>query len=176
MTLPGQCLHELFDIVDEHDQVIGQAERGIVHAAGLRHRAAHVLVFNSAGELLVQRRALGKDSAPGCWDTSAAGHLDAGEDYAAAALRELSEELGVAPLAPPRRLFRLSAQPATGQEFINVFRCSIDAEPVPAENEIMALRWCGREALLAWIRTAPEAFTTSFRLIVASLADADWQA
>ena len=96
---------ELFDVVNERDEVIGVAPRAQVHAEGLRHRAAHVLVFNPEGRLFVQRRSFAKDNSPGCWDTSAAGHLDAGEDYHAAALRELGEELGVAPDAPLEALF-----------------------------------------------------------------------
>jgi isopentenyldiphosphate isomerase len=83
---------ELFDVVNERDEVIGVAPRAQVHAEGLRHRAVHVLVFNPEGRLFVQRRSFAKDNSPGCWDTSAAGHLDAGEDYHAAALRELGEE------------------------------------------------------------------------------------
>lgn len=87
---------ELFDVVDADDRVIGQATRAAVHRDGLLHRSAHVFVFNSRGELFLQRRALSKDENPGVWDSSAAGHLDAGESYAEAARRELLEELGLA--------------------------------------------------------------------------------
>ncbi len=88
---------ELFDIVDENDNVIGQAPRSRCHGdPSLVHRVAHVMFFNSRGELLLQKRALTKDVQPGRWDTSVGGHLDPGESYLAAAYREMEEELGIA--------------------------------------------------------------------------------
>ena len=71
---------EIFDIVNERDEVIGRAPRAEVHARGLLHRAAHMLVFNSRGEVFLQKRSLRKDRQPGVWDSSASGHVDAGED------------------------------------------------------------------------------------------------
>ena len=59
---------EIFDIVNERDEVIGQAPRHEVHARGLRHRAVHVLVFNARGEVFLQKRSMKKDSAAGKWD------------------------------------------------------------------------------------------------------------
>ena len=67
---------ELFDVVDEHDRVIGVEPRGVVHARDLRHRAVHLFVFNAAGELFLQKRSAWKDRHPGKWDSSASGHLD----------------------------------------------------------------------------------------------------
>lgn len=170
----GQCERELFDIVDAGDRVIGQAERGIVHQAGLRHRAAHVLVFDDEGRLLLQRRAFGKDSSPGLWDSSAGGHLDAGESYHDAAVRELGEELGLRPAAPLEPLIKLPPAEATGQEFITVFRCRAAAEPRPDPDEIIDLTWCSREGLERWLRAEPEVFSEAFRLILAQLAPGAW--
>ena len=59
---------ELFDVVDSEDRVTGQATRGGVHAQGLLHRSVHILVFNSQGELFLQKRAMTKDENPGYWD------------------------------------------------------------------------------------------------------------
>jgi isopentenyldiphosphate isomerase len=87
---------EIFDIVDEQDRIIGQAPRSRCHGnPSLIHRVAHVLVFNPAGELLLQKRSMRKDIQPGRWDTSVGGHLDPGESYLEAARREMKEELGV---------------------------------------------------------------------------------
>ena len=86
---------EWFDVVDERDAVVGRARRREVHAQGLWHRAVHVLVFDAGGRVLLQKRSLAKDLSPGKWDSSCSGHLDAGEDYDAAAGRELREEIGV---------------------------------------------------------------------------------
>src|SRR4051812_18180622 len=90
---------EIFDVVDEDDRVIGQAPRSEVHARGLLHRAASVFVFNRDGQLLLQKRSATKDEFPGCWTSSASGHLSAGESYDESAPREMREEIGIdAPL------------------------------------------------------------------------------
>ena len=87
---------ELFEIVNERGEVIGTAPRERCHGdPGLVHRAAHVLVFNSKGELLLQLRSKDKDIQPGKWDTSVGGHLAVGETYEQAAVREMKEELGI---------------------------------------------------------------------------------
>ncbi|MEX0326173.1 MAG: NUDIX domain-containing protein, partial [Puniceicoccaceae bacterium] len=86
---------ELFDVVDEEDRVVGVARRADVHANGLLHRAVHILVCRENGDIFLQQRSMQKDSHPGKWDSSASGHLDSGEGYDAAAVRELREELGV---------------------------------------------------------------------------------
>lgn len=87
---------ERLDILDESDQVIGSRERSEVHARGLAHRAVHILVRDRAGRLLLQLRSLHKDTAPGLWDTSVGGHVQAGDAPLASALREAREELGIA--------------------------------------------------------------------------------
>ncbi|MDH5356922.1 MAG: NUDIX domain-containing protein, partial [Gammaproteobacteria bacterium] len=89
--------HELLDVVDENDIVVGVKTRGEIHAKALMHRAVHILVFNSQGELFIQKRAMTKDENPGQWDSSSAGHVDSGETYLQCAIRELKEELGVDP-------------------------------------------------------------------------------
>lgn len=160
---------ELFDVVNERDEVIGVAPRAQVHAEGLRHRAAHVLVFNPEGRLFVQRRSFSKDNSPGCWDTSAAGHLDAGEDYHAAALRELGEELGVAPDAPLEPLFRFEAGADTGQEFVWVYRAIVSAPLNLEPAEIIDGRWCELAELDDWRRRAPDDFTATFHRIAEAL-------
>lgn len=59
---------ELVEVVDEQDRVIGLERRGVIHAQGSFHRSAQVLVFNSLGQLMVQKRSEGKDEFPGLWD------------------------------------------------------------------------------------------------------------
>src|SRR5271156_2765821 len=106
--MSAQRQDEIFDVVNDQDEVIGQRSRGEVHRLGLKHRAVHVLVFNGRGEVFLQKRSMQKDTFPGAWDSSASGHLDSGEDYDACAARELREELGLTVSAPPRRLFNLA--------------------------------------------------------------------
>lgn len=87
---------ELFEIVDDTDRVIGLVPRAQCHGnPALVHRVAHVLILDDQGQLLLQKRSLNKDIQPGKWDTSVGGHLDPGEDYLAAARREMAEELGL---------------------------------------------------------------------------------
>lgn len=89
---------ELFDIVDRDGRVIGQAPRRRCHGdPSLRHRAVHVIVFDRAGRLYLQKRSALKDTAPGLWDTSVGGHVQPGEEISAAARREFREEMGAEP-------------------------------------------------------------------------------
>jgi isopentenyl-diphosphate delta-isomerase type 1 len=113
---------ELFDVVDEQDRVNGQAARAEVHARGLRHRAVHIFLFNTAGKLFIQKRSTSKDTYPGCYDSSASGHLESGEDYDACALRELREELGIElPALSLRKHFKIEACEETGWEFLWIY-------------------------------------------------------
>src|SRR4029079_19384427 len=100
---------EIFDVVNERDEVVGRAPRAEVHACGLLHRAVHVLVYNSKGQVFLQKRSMNKDRQPGVWDSSSSGHVDSGEDYDSCTVRELREELGLVLARPPERLFKLDA-------------------------------------------------------------------
>ena len=87
---------EIFDIVDETGEKIGEATRNEVHGnPALIHRSVHIMVLNSEGELYLQKRADNKDIQPGKWDTSVGGHVNRGEEVDAAAEREAEEELGI---------------------------------------------------------------------------------
>lgn len=110
---------ERFSVVDQADQVIGEALRAKVHGNNLLHRAVHILIFNEAGEVYLQKRSPLKDRHPLLWDSSASGHVAAGEDYDAAAKRELHEELGIE--ARLRRVVKLPASEKTDFEFIWVY-------------------------------------------------------
>lgn len=115
---------ELIAVVDKNDQFIENKPRNLVHKQGLCHRAAHVLVFNDKQQLFLQKRSFNKDMNAGLWDTSAAGHVDAGESYDNCALRETKEELGVDISASLSLLFKLSPLLETGAEFVQVYCCT----------------------------------------------------
>lgn len=161
---------EVLDVVDADDVVVGAATRGEIHRHGHRHRAVHVLVYDASGKIYVQRRSWTKDCSPGLWDTSAAGHVDRGESYADAAQRELAEELGVVSADPLQLLFALAAAPATGNEFVRVYRALTDAPVVPDPLEIIDGRWLEPAALEHWLAREPRAFTRTFHLIWRQLA------
>ena len=86
---------EYLSVVDENDHVINSLARSEIHVLGLRHRAVHILIFNDQGQFFLQKRSMKKDLNKGLWDTSAAGHVDEGEEYTISAIRETSEELGI---------------------------------------------------------------------------------
>jgi isopentenyldiphosphate isomerase len=158
-------MDETFDVVDEEDALIRRASRAEVHRLGLRHRAVHVLVFNAAGRLFLQKRSLTKDCFPGTWDSSAAGHLDAGEEYDHAARRELNEELGWTPATPVERLFKIAACAETGQEFVWVYRCQGEGPFRLHPEEIETGAWFDPGVIGGWIDRRPLDFASSLPLI-----------
>ncbi len=164
---------EIFDVVNERDEVIGQAPRAEVHRRGLLHRSAHVLVFNRKGEVLLQKRSMKKDRQPGVWDSSASGHLNSGEDYDACAVRELKEEIGLQPKTALQRLFKLPASTETDQEHVCIYVCESEGPVTPDPEEIEIVRWSSREEIDRWLRERPGEFASAFRLIWARLAKLD---
>lgn len=156
---------EIFDVVDKNDRVVGQAPRARVHAEGLRHRAVHVLVSDSAGRVFLQKRAVTKDKHPGVWDSSCSGHLNAGESYAVAAVRELAEELGIAADPPPGEIFAIPASEETGNEFVRVFTCMHDGPVRPDPLEISDGRWLEPGEIDRWVASHPADFSPTFRLV-----------
>jgi isopentenyldiphosphate isomerase len=163
---------EIFDVVNERDEVVEKCVRREVHRLGLRHRAAHVLVFNSRGEVFLQKRSMTKDTFPGAWDSSASGHLNCGEDYDTCALRELREELGFVPTEAPVRLFKIDACPQTGQEFVWVYRCESDGPFVLHPEEIETGNWFKGDAINQWMAERPADFASALILIWSRLAEA----
>ncbi|HEV8185147.1 MAG TPA: 16S rRNA (adenine(1518)-N(6)/adenine(1519)-N(6))-dimethyltransferase RsmA [Chthoniobacterales bacterium] len=151
---------ERFAVVDADDHVIGDAPRGEVHANNFLHRAVHILLFNDAGELFLQKRSRLKDRHPGVWDSSAAGHVDAGEDYDEAARRELQEELGVS--AALQRVAKLSASERTGEEFIWLYRGSSNGPFQLARSEIECGEFFPRALVTDWLKARPHDFAPGF--------------
>lgn len=156
---------EIFDVVNDRDEVIDRRPRSEVHRLGLKHRAAHVLVFNSRGEVFLQMRSRQKDRQPGVWDSSASGHCDSGEDYDACAVRELREELGVEAPLPPVRLFKLDGCEETDQEFTWVYRCAHDGPFTLHPEEIDEGGWFAPEEVTRWMNERPQDFASALRLI-----------
>ncbi|HEV2329116.1 MAG TPA: NUDIX domain-containing protein [Verrucomicrobiae bacterium] len=156
---------DIFDIVNERDEVIGRAPRSEVHARGLLHRAVHVLVFNSRGEIFLQKRSVKKDRQPGVWDSSCSGHVDSGEDYDQTAVRELGEEIGLKLNAPPERLFKIDACAETDAEFVWVYWCKSEGPFQLDPEEIEQGNWFMPGRVLNWTMEKPGEFATAFVLI-----------
>ncbi len=127
---------EIFAVVNKEDQVVGQASRKEVHGnPALIHRVVHVLVFNKQGELYLQKRSLNKDVQPGKWDTSVGGHVDLGEDYRKAALREMHEELGIKP-NEIRFLYKYLHASDFESEIVSSFHCFWNGSLTINQDEI----------------------------------------
>lgn len=153
---------EVFDVVDEDDQVTGQATRREVHERSLMHRAVHVFMFNKRGDLLLQQRSHLKDVHPGVWDSSVAGHLDAGEDYPAAAMRELVEEMGITSPEEPCEIARISACADTGWEHVRVYRIHYHGPVRFPAAEVESALWFPIPVIEAWIARSPSDFAPGF--------------
>jgi 16S rRNA (adenine1518-N6/adenine1519-N6)-dimethyltransferase len=156
---------EIFDVVNERDEVIGQKPRREVHANGLWHRAVHVFVFNARGEIFLQKRSLKKDMSPGKWDSSSSGHLDTGETYDACAVREVREEIGLTLAQPPERLFKIDAGRETGWEFCWIYRCASEGPFTLHPDEIETGEWFAPAAFTQWVNEKPQDFASAFVLI-----------
>ena len=151
---------EPFAVVDEADRVIGAAPRRKVHGDNLLHRAVHILIFNRNGELFLQKRSRFKDRHPCVWDSSAAGHVDAGEDYDDAARREVQEELGVTTRL--ERVVKLPASDRTGQEFIWLYQGKHDGPFQLAASEIELGEFFPPGLVSNWLQARPDDFAPGF--------------
>jgi 16S rRNA (adenine1518-N6/adenine1519-N6)-dimethyltransferase len=151
---------EMFDVVDEQNRVIGSKPRGIVHKERLLHRAIHIFVFNQRGELFLQRRSRWKDAHPRRWDSSAAGHVNSGDDYDATAPRELTEELGVS--APLECIGELPASRGTGWEFVRIYRTVHEGPFRLPPAEIVCGAFFSIPQIQRWLDARPQDFATGF--------------
>jgi isopentenyl-diphosphate delta-isomerase type 1 len=152
--------------VDENDNVIGHGTKQEVWEKGIRHRIARVFLFNSKGELLIQKRAGHILSLPGRWDQSSAGHVDAGEDYCTAAERELVEEVGATNVTLTE-LGKIYSDEADEPEkikkrFSTIFTGHYDGEITPNPEEVSEVRWIAPQELLEWMNKKPDEFTQGF--------------
>ena len=92
---------ELFPVVDEDGHILGSISRGRAHdGSKVLHPVVHLHVFNSKGELYLQKHPEWKDIQPGKWDTACGGHVDLGENIDQALRREVREELGITNFTP----------------------------------------------------------------------------
>ena len=152
---------EMFDVVDENDEVVRQETREVVHSEQLLHRAVHIFVFNKRKELFLQKRSRLKDVHPGVWDSSAAGHLNAGEGYDLTAVRELEEEVGVRN-AEVQEIAQIGACEQTGWEHVRLYLARHDGAVRFPCSEVESGEWFPMDEVRAWIETRPQDFASGF--------------
>lgn len=127
---------EIFPLVDEDGRVTGSATRGECHSGSkLLHPVIHLHVFNTAGDIYLQKRPAWKDIQPGKWDTAVGGHVDFGETPQEALLREVREELGITDFAPAF-IDKYVFESARERELVHVFRCTYDGPIRPSAEEL----------------------------------------
>lgn len=162
---PADVAEELFDVVDEQDRVVDVLPRSVVHARKLWHRAVHVFVFNTRGELLIHQRSASKDEEPLMWNSSCSGHVSAGEDYDLAVTRELMEELGLA--TPVEFVAQLPASPLLAYEHTRLYRTITDEQPVFDPGEIAQGCFQPVSDIVADVAVRPEIYSQPFKTLLA---------
>jgi len=158
--------HELMDVVDEHDRIIGTGDRKEIHNKGLLHRSVHIFVVDPDGRMYLQKRSLYKQEHPGKWDSSAAGHVRSGESYDEAAARELAEELNLRARVSP--VLKIPASQETGGEHSTLYCVQCDRTtgiPEPNPLEIEEGRFFTPGEIEDLCMRTPEVITPSFRLL-----------
>jgi isopentenyldiphosphate isomerase len=127
---------ELFPLVNEEGHVIGKATRGECHnGSHLLHPVVHLHLFNSKGELYLQKRPEWKDIQPGKWDTAVGGHIDIGETPEDALTREVGEELGITDFLP-ERVGKYVFESRRERELVYVNRTMYVGEIHPSAEEL----------------------------------------
>ncbi len=155
---------ELVAIVDETNNVVRSATRREMRAKGLPHRATYIAIFNSRGDLYVQRRTMTKDVYPGLLDPVSGGVVQADESYEESAVRELAEEMGIHGVAlEPQFDFYFADGP--GKVWGRLFRCQWDGPVVPQPEEVVEVVLLTPDEILA----EPSKFTPDGYYAIARL-------
>jgi isopentenyl-diphosphate Delta-isomerase len=154
-------------LVDEADMPVGKMEKIEAHRKALLHRAFSVFIFNSRGEMLLQRRAQGKYHSPGLWTNACCSHPRPDEDTAAAAIRRLHEELGFTTRL--EEIFSFIYRTAfdnglTEFEFDHVFIGRFDGEVRPDPAEVSEFCHMDMDRIQTDLVARPEKYTSWFHL------------
>jgi len=148
---PGKPV-EWLDLVNERDEVVGSVTRDDAWARRLVVRVVNAFLVNSQGELWIPRRTLTKRMFPGCLDMSVGGHVDSGEDYAAAFQRETLEELNLNVADVPwREIAAFSPFQTTLSAFMRVYELRTDTTPDFNPADFSEAFWLTPRQLLARI-------------------------
>ncbi len=154
-------------LVNELDQQVGIMDKLAAHSSGALHRAFSVFIFNSAGRLLLQRRADGKYHSSGLWTNSCCSHPRPGELVESAAVRRVNEELGITCMVNHEFTFLYKAQVGNGlheHELDHVFFGTYDGPVFPDREEVSDVRWMRMNDLADDLSTSGEQYTAWLQL------------
>lgn len=156
-------------LVDEHDNPVGTMEKMEAHMKGVLHRAFSILLFNSKGELLLQRRASAKYHSGGLWTNTCCSHPRPGETVEQAARRKLKQEMGIdiQPMFAYKFIYRSALDhQLTEHEYDHVLIGTFDGTPVINMEEVEDWRFADIESIRRGMSNHPESYTQWFRLII----------
>ena len=159
-------------IVDENDRPVRAGTKQEAWDQGLFHRVVRIMIENDQGEVLLQLRAPDKDIFPDCWDNSAAGHVDAGEDYEEAAYRELEEELGVTgqELAEIGKYHsNETIEGKTFNRFVKVYKLKLNLDPASLrleEGKVVAVKWMPLSEVKQYVAEHPDKVSDGLRHVM----------
>lgn len=156
-------------LVDENDNAIGTMEKMEAHRKGLLHRAFSILVFNSKGELMLQKRSRKKYHSGGLWTNTCCSHPRPGEDIQNAMRRKIKQEMGidVAPEFSHKFIYRIDlGNDLTEHEYDHVYVARYDGEPQINHDEVDEWRFENLPRLRDAIEKNPQDFTYWFKLIM----------
>lgn len=163
-------------LVDRNDAPVGAAPKLEAHEKGLLHRAVSVLLFNSRGELLIQRRAAGKYHSGGLWANTCCTHPHIGEPSPAAAVRRVREELGITARLTQLKTFIYRARLDNGMiehELDHLFVGRSDQMPSPDPSEVSDYRFLPLPAIGEDMLRHPGRYAVWFRIIVRGFVSED---
>ena len=149
-------------LVDESDNSIGEAEKLEAHKKGLLHRAFSIFVFNSKGELLLQKRNENKYHSGGLWSNTCCSHPRVGENTLDAAHRRLREEMGFDCELKEVYSFVYKSEFNNGlteNEFDHVFTGTCNDNPLPDKNEESEWKWVDKKWLAEDLKNNPGIYT-----------------
>jgi isopentenyl-diphosphate delta-isomerase len=177
--MAGSADNDPVILVDADDIEVGTAGKLDAHRRGLRHRAISVLVRNTDGQFLLQRRNPAKYHSGGLWTNACCSHPLPGENPDDAARRRLAEEMGIDCRIEPLFVFQYNAPVPGGlieNEVVHVFGGRHDGSIEPDPNEVSEGKWIAYDDLVSDLRSRPDAYTVWFRQYVATHGDmlADW--
>jgi isopentenyl-diphosphate Delta-isomerase len=169
-------MEERVVLVDDHDGELGTESKLAAHVTGKLHRAFSVFVFDSAGRMLLQRRAATKYHSGGLWSNTCCGHPRPGEPVVAAATRRLREEMGFDCVLRPTFSFIYRAEVGNGlseHEYDHVLVGRFDGTPNPSPEEVGAWRWADMDELSADVVEHADRYSAWFQIALEELRARD---